>query len=419
MAGAITTGNFPKALWPGVKAWFGTAYDAHDDEFPDLFEQDTSDQNYEEDVQDRGFGLAPIKTQGQSIAYDSTSQGYVSRYTHVAYATGFIVTWEEFQDNKYEKIALRGTRDLAFSFRQTKENVSANVYNRAFNSSYTGGDASALCVNNHSTITGSQSNLGTAAADLSEASLEDMCVTIMNATNERGLKISLMPRSLIIPTALAFEATRILKSSGQNDTANNAINALRSMGVFPDGAKVNHYLTDNDAWFVRTNAPNGLKYFSREAAEFTQDNDFDTSNLKYKGYERYSCRLDRLARRVRLGRRVSTAGRSSGRPVFSRTLKPSTRTPRGFRGESHAEFQFPRRLCFRNYHPQPSAAVRLSGQGVLGIFDHRIGRQQGHVRPPLRHDRLRHRPVHGQQGRHHHGEARPYRDGLGCQRHCR
>jgi hypothetical protein len=115
-----------------------------------------------------------------------------------------------------------------------------------------------------------------------------MAITIMNAVNERGLKIALMPKSLIIPTALAFEATRILKSSGQYDTANNAINALKSMGVFPEGAKVNHYLTDNDAWFVRTNAPNGLKYFSREAPEFAQDNDFDTSNLKYKGYERYS-----------------------------------------------------------------------------------------------------------------------------------
>jgi hypothetical protein len=170
-----------------------------------------------------------------------------------------VVTREAIADNQYKSKALRGTRDLAFSFRQTKENVAANVYNRAFNTSYTGGDGSALCVSTHTTITGSQSNVLTASADLSEASLEDMCVNIMNATNERGLKISLMPKSLVIPTALAFEAVRILKSQGQNDSANNAINAMRSMGLFPEGAKVNHYLTDTDAWFVRTNAPNGLK----------------------------------------------------------------------------------------------------------------------------------------------------------------
>jgi hypothetical protein len=184
---------------------------------------------------------------------------------------GFIVTREAIADNQYKSKALRGTRDLAFSFRQTKENVAANVYNRAFNSSYTGGDGSILCVSTHATIAGNQSNVLGASADLSEASLEDMCVAIMNATNERGLKVSLMPKSLVIPTALAFEAARILKSQGQNDTANNAINALRSMGLFTDGPKVNHYLTDTDAWFVRTNAPNGLKLFERNAPEFAQD----------------------------------------------------------------------------------------------------------------------------------------------------
>jgi hypothetical protein len=285
---AINTGNIAKLLWPGLNAVWGTDYTEHPMEYGDLFDADSSDKAYEEDQLMPGFGLAPIKTEGASTAYDTTSQGVTSRYTHVAYGLGFVVTREAIADNQYKSKALRGTKDLAFSFRQTKENVAANVYNRAFNSSYTGGDGSAMCVNNHTTITGSQSNLGTAAADISEAALEDMAITIMNAVNERGLKIALMPKSLIIPTALAFEATRILKSSGQYDTANNAINALKSMGVFPEGAKVNHYLTDNDAWFVRTNAPNGLKYFSREAPEFAQDNDFDTSNLKYKGYERYS-----------------------------------------------------------------------------------------------------------------------------------
>jgi hypothetical protein len=212
MAGAINTGNIAKLLWPGLNAVWGGDYTEHPMEWTDLFDKDTSDKAYEEDQLMPGFGLAPIKTQGQSTTYDSTSQGYTSRYTHVAYGLGFIVTREAIADNQYKSKALRGTKDLAFSFRQTKENVAANVYNRAFNSSYTGGDGSILCVSTHATISGNQSNVLAAAADLSEASLEDMCVAIMNATNERGLKISLMPKSLVIPTALAFEATRILKS---------------------------------------------------------------------------------------------------------------------------------------------------------------------------------------------------------------
>jgi len=285
---AINTGNIAKLLMPGLNAVWGSDYTEHPQEWGDLFETDTSEKAYEEDQLMPGLGLAPIKTQGAPTAYDTTSQGYTSRYTHVAYGLGFVVTQEAIRDNLYKSKALSGTKALAFSFRQTKENVAANVYNRAFNSAYTFGDTSALCVSTHSTITGNQSNVLSASADLSEASLEDMCVNIMNATNERGLKISLMPKGLVIPTALAFEAARILKSQGQNDTANNAINALRSMGMFADGPKVNHYLTDTDAWFVRTNAPNGLKYFSRDVAEFAQDAEFDTSNLKFKGYERYS-----------------------------------------------------------------------------------------------------------------------------------
>lgn len=288
MSGPINTGNIAKLLWPGLNSVWGSDYTEHPMEWGDLFDKDTSDKQYEEDQLLPGLGLAPVKNEGAPTQYDSTSQGYTSRYTHVAYSLGFIITREAIADNQYKSKGLRGAKALAFSFRQTKENVATNVYNRAFNSSFTGGDGSALLVNSHSTISGNQSNLGTAAADLSEASLEDMVINIANATDERGLKISLMPKSLVIPTALMFEATRILKSTGQNDTANNAVNAMRSMGLFSDGAKVNHYLTDNDAWFIRTNAPDGLKYFEREAAEFAQDNDFDTSNLKYKGYERYS-----------------------------------------------------------------------------------------------------------------------------------
>jgi hypothetical protein len=288
MSGTITTGNIAKLLWPGLNAVWGKEYVEHPMEYRDLFDTEDSTKAYEEEVLVPGFGLAPIKAEGQGIAYDSTSQGYTSRYTNVSYGLGFIVTREAIDDNQYEKRALGSTRDLAFSFRQTKENVGANVYNRAFSSSYVGGDGKELLATDHPIQAGTFSNELATPADLSETAIEDLCIQIMNAVNDRGLKISLMPRKLIVPTALAFEATRILKSSGQNDTANNAINAIRQMGLFPEGASVNHYLTDADAWFIRTNAPRGLKHFQRTAAEFAQDNDFDTSNLKYKGYERYS-----------------------------------------------------------------------------------------------------------------------------------
>lgn len=284
----ISTGSIAKLLWPGLNAIWGKEYTEHPMEWRDLFDSETSTMAYEEDVLMPGFGLAPIKTEGASIAYDSTSQGYTSRYTHVAYGLGFIVTREAIDDNQYERRSTGSTKDLAFSFRQTKENVGANVYNRAFNSAFVGGDGVELLSTVHPIQGGTFSNELATPADLSEASIEDLCIQIMNAVNDRGLKISLMPRSLHVATANAFEAIRILKSVNQNDTANNAINALRSMGVFPEGVKINHYFTDADAWFVRTNAPNGLKMFNRTAAEFSQDNDFDTSNLKYKGYERYS-----------------------------------------------------------------------------------------------------------------------------------
>jgi hypothetical protein len=198
------------------------------------------------------------------------------------------VTREEIDDNLYEKKGVTRTSALAFSFRQTKENVAANVYNRAFNTSYTGGDGKALLVTDHPSLAGNQSNTLATAADMSEASLEDLCVQAMNATNSRGLKIGLMLKSLIVPTGLVFEAARILKSTGQSGTANNDINALRSTGMFPEGVKVNHYLTDTDAFFARTNVPQGMKLFQRVKAEFAQDGDFDTGNAKYKGYERYS-----------------------------------------------------------------------------------------------------------------------------------
>lgn len=288
MTGVINTGSFPKALWPGIKEWFGRSYAEHPTEYTDLFEIDSSDKSYEEDVLAPGFGLAPVKQQGAAIAYDSESQGYVARYTHVAYALGYIVTLEEMDDNLYEKVSKRRARQLAMSMRQTREIVGANVYNRAFDANFPIGDGAALISASHPTLAGNQSNVLAVAADLSETSIEDLCIQIMEARNHRGLLINLMPRSLHIAPQNFFEATRILKSTLQNDTANNAVNALRSSGMFTDGAKVNHYFTDRDAWFIRTNCPDAMKHYERKIEAFQQDNDFDTSNFRAKKYERYS-----------------------------------------------------------------------------------------------------------------------------------
>lgn len=283
----ITTGNHPKALWPGVKAWFGASYNEIPLQHTEVFSVDTSDKAYEEDVELTGFGLAPVKSEGGSISYDSHTQGPTTRYTHVVYGLGYIVTQEEIEDNQYEKVSRARSRALARSMRQTKEIVGSNVFNRAFNSSYVGGDGLELISTAHVTVNGTQSNELAVAADLSEASLEDMFIQIMNATDTRGLRIRLMPRKLIVPSNLAFEAERIVKSNLQNDTANNAINAIKSKGLLPDGVMVWQYLTDTDAWFIKTDAPDGLKLYNRRALSFDKDNDFDTKNAKAAATERY------------------------------------------------------------------------------------------------------------------------------------
>lgn len=286
--GIITTGSIPKALWPGVNEWFGQAYAQHAPEFPDLFEQFTSDQKYVEDVQTLGFGLANVKPEGSPTSYDSNVQGYISRYTHVAYSKGFIVTHEEMEDNLYAALAKQRSESLAFSMAQTKEIIAANVYNNAFSGTFTGGDGVALISTAHPTVAGNLSNTLTTAAQLSEAAIESLVINIGLMVDDRGLKIAIRPRSLIIPVNLEPDAYRILNSTLQNDSANNATNYLRSAGILPEGIKVNHYFTDTNNWFIRTDCPNGMKHFVREGLKFSQDNDFDTENLKYKAYERYS-----------------------------------------------------------------------------------------------------------------------------------
>jgi len=289
MAGIITTASHPKALWPGIKAWWGQVYDEHPEEYSKLFDGDTSRQNYEEDVQLTGFGLAPVKSEGSGVSYDSEVQGFTTRYTHVAYALGYIVTKEELDDNLYEQVSRRRAAALAMSFRQTKENIGANIYNRAFNGTYLGGDGVALCSTAHpNTSGGTFANKPSVDADLSEASLEDALTALMGFQNDRGLLINVMPKSLIVARQNFWNANRILKSAYTPSTANNAVNVLVATNALPEGIVMNHYLSSPNAWFVRTNIQNGLKYYSRVGIQFDQDNDFDTMNAKAKGYERYS-----------------------------------------------------------------------------------------------------------------------------------
>jgi len=282
----IATGNHPKALWPGVLAWWGAEYSKHETQYTQLFDIKSSSQNYEEMVQNVGFGLTPVKAEGSATAYDSNSQGYTSRFTNVAYSLGFICTREELADNKYPIVVRQRTSSLAFSANQTRENVGANVYNRVTSGSYLGGDAVALGSTAHPSLSGNQSNILSTAADLSEASLEDLCIQMRDALDPKGLKISIRPKSLIVPTALVFEAQRILKSQLRVASANNDANALKLLGEIPE-IVVNNYLTDSDQWFIRSNVENGLCWFDREAVQFTNDTDYDTDNVKHKMYMRF------------------------------------------------------------------------------------------------------------------------------------
>lgn len=289
--GVITTGSHPKALWPGIREWWGREYTEHVTEWTDLVDSEDSTMNYEEDVQITGFGLVPVKGQGAGTAYDSEIQGFTTRYTHLTYSLGYIVTQEELEDNLYEKVSKTRSRALAFSFHQTKENIVANIYNRAFNGTYLGGDGVALCSTAHpNTSGGTFSNMLAVGADLSEAAIEDLIVQQMGATDDRGLLISLMPTKLIVPRQEWFNANRIMKSVFQPGTANNDINVVKATNAIPGGICMNHYLTSPHAWFLRSNITSGtgLKHYNRVAISFTQDNDFDTDNAKAKSRERYS-----------------------------------------------------------------------------------------------------------------------------------
>jgi hypothetical protein len=282
----ITRSSHPEALWPGVKAWFGQRYNEHEPQWAKVFTKDMSEKAYEKVVESTGFGLASAKGEGQSVSYDTAIQGITNTLTPVAYGLGYIVTREEREDNLYTEVSMKRSRALAFSMKQTQEVVHANILNRAFNAAYPGGDGVALCSNAHVTRSGNQSNL-LVAADLSESAVEDAVKVIRQATNARGLKINLRPKALIVHTDDQFNATRIFRSELRVGTANNDINALKVMGSIPEIVPY-VYLSDNDAWFVQTDAPEGLLSYWRREVEFDKDDEFDTENAKAKATMRFS-----------------------------------------------------------------------------------------------------------------------------------
>lgn len=285
-----TTSNWGKSLEPGIKAWYGSAYDSKPEVGKTIFQNETSDKNFEEFVGVTGYGLYPVKTQGGNMAFDTMQQGFVTRMTHVVYQSGFIVTREMHDDEQYN-IMKQQSGALAFSGIATRETILANVLNRSQNASYVGGDGSTLLSTTHGNRSGGTwSNQLTTGAALSETALEQAYKNIAAYTNDKGVLIQAEARKLVVHHDNVFEAQRILKSNLQNDTANNATNALKAMNVIPEGWVKWSYLTDTDAWYVLTDVPYGLVYVERDADEFggAKENDFDTDNAKYKNRMRFS-----------------------------------------------------------------------------------------------------------------------------------
>lgn len=290
MSGIVNTGSFPKRLWPGVLAWIGDEYNMYEMQYMKIFQTMKSDKRYEDITGLVGMGLAVIKGEGDAVEYASPKQGFTNRFINVVYGKGFVITQEMQDDDQYAMtIAQRGARQLARSMIQTKETIGANVLNNAFSGSYLGGDGVALCSTAHplAGVTGSTfSNRAATDSDLSEASLEQAIIDIAGFLDDAGLKIKVMPMRMIIPRQVEFDARRILMSDYQVQTANNDINA--SKGFIPEGYFVNNFLTDQDAWFIINDCPDSLIHMERSAYELTSDDDFDTSNAKFKVMERYS-----------------------------------------------------------------------------------------------------------------------------------
>jgi hypothetical protein len=276
-----------KELEPGLNALFGLEYDRYENQDKEIFDTESSDRAFEEEVMLGGFANASVKPEGSGVAYEDAQETYTARYTMETIALAFSLTEEAVEDNLYDKISTRYTKALARSMANTKQIKASNVLNRGFNSSYLGGDDKELLATDHPTLSGDQKNELTTAADLNETSLEQALIDIADMKDERGLKIALRGMKLIIPVNLQFNVERLLKSPGRPATADNDINAVKSMGMIPQGYVVNNFLTDTDAWFIKTDAPNGMKHFVRAPIRTAMEGDFDTGNVRYKARERY------------------------------------------------------------------------------------------------------------------------------------
>ena len=295
---AISRAQMLKELLPGLNALFGLEYEKYEDEHTMIYESESSDRSFEEEVKLSGFGAAPVKAEGSAISYDSAQESFTARYNHETVAMGFSITEEAMEDNLYDSLSARYTKALARGMAYTKQVKSAFPLNNGFSNAFQSGDGVNLFTaagdgvaggNGHPLVNGgTNSNRPVTAADLNEVSLEDAVINIAAYTDERGLLIAARPRRLIVPPALMFVATRLLETEGRVGTADNDINALRNNGSIPEGYSVNHYLTDSNAFFLITDIPNGMKHFERTPLETSMDGDFDTGNVRYKARERYS-----------------------------------------------------------------------------------------------------------------------------------
>ena len=285
---AISRAQLLKELLPGLNALFGIEYGRYEDEHAEIYETESSERSFEEEVKLSGFGAAPVKAEGSAISYDNAQESFTARYNHETVAMGFSITEEAMEDNLYDSLSARYTRALARGMAYTKQTKAAALLNTGF-TTFNAGDGVTLFNTAHPTVSGStNSNRPAVDADLNETSLEQAVIDIAAFTDERGLLIAARPRKLIIPPALMFVATRLLETTLRVGTADNDINALNSNGSIPEGYAVNHYLTDNDAFFITTDVPNGMKHFVRTAMQTGMDGDFDTGNVRYKARERYS-----------------------------------------------------------------------------------------------------------------------------------
>ena len=283
---AMNRSNFSRQYVPGINAIVGFEYGLVEQEHLLLFEMEKTEKAFDEEILMSGFGTAPAKTEGSAIIYDTAQQSYVARYTPATVALGFAITEEAMEDNLYDTIPKLRAKELGRAMGNTEQTRAANIFNNGFSADFLGGDRAALFSASHPTVgDGNQSN--TASTDISETQLETEIINVTLIENDRGILINAMPELLLVPPQNAFNAERLLRSPGQANTANNAINAVASMGYFPKGWVVNRRLTDVDAWFIKTNVPNSTKCFVRTPLQFKVEGDFDTGNMRYKVRQRY------------------------------------------------------------------------------------------------------------------------------------